>query len=304
MIRMRKWFVSLLLMIIMILGLHPQTAFAASVAETCEDEHSFNQDIVSIAHRGYSQTAPENTLIAYRLAKEKGFTYVECDISFTADGVAVLLHDTTIDRTSDGSGNISEITYDELLQYDFGSWKNTDYTGTKIPTFEEFIALCAELELHPYIELKRNDAYSQDKVQQLTELVHAYGIGEYATWISSSRTLLHYVKNADPSARLGYISSSDATESVIFMAKSLQTDSNEVFLNLPYQELTDTGILHSAAGGLSIEVYTVNSENAMLALPAYVSGVTSDFLHAQMLINGTETDYTCNICGAQQHISN
>ncbi len=281
--RLNKWVLCLFLIIGAIANPLPQAVFAAST-ESCSA-----QDIHSVAHRGYSQAAPENTLIAYRQAKEKGFTYVECDVAFTADGIAVLLHDDTIDRTSDGTGKLSELTYEQLLQFDFGSWKSTEYTGTKIPTFEEFIALCAELELHPYIELKNRDNCTSNNIRKLVEIVYTYGMAEETTWISFSITLLRYVKNVAPTARLGYITSSDVAEYMLCLAKTLRTGTNEVFLNLPYQNLTDSGVLCSIKHGFPIEVYTVNSESDLFALPTYVSGVTSDYLHAQTILTGADS---------------
>lgn len=73
---------------------------------------NYDSNVKAINHRGYSAIAPENTIPAYIMSKKMGFTYVECDVSFTSDGVAVLLHDNTIDRTSDGSGAISGLTYE------------------------------------------------------------------------------------------------------------------------------------------------------------------------------------------------
>ena len=238
--------------------------------------YSMSQNIHFIAHRGYSLTAPENTLIAYQLAKEMGFTHVECDVSFTADQVAVLLHDDTIDRTSDGSGKISELTYEELLQYDFGSWKSFEYTGVKIPTFDEFMVLCAKLDLYPHIELKESGEYTLERVQQLMNIVDKYDMRKNCSWISFNKEFLTYVRNSDPTARLGFIKRSDATREVIDIAKSLRNGHNEVFLVLNYRYLTDTGVWWSSLNGFPLEVYTINSEKEILFLPAYVSGVTSD----------------------------
>ena len=271
----------------------------STLVEVAPTDHSYQRRIHSVAHRGYSQTAPENTLVAYKLAKDKGYFYVECDVSFTADGIPVLLHDDTIDRTSDGTGKVSELTYEQLLQYDFGSWKSASYAGTRIPTFEEFIALCVELDLHPYIELKKSGSYTQAKIQQLVDMVEAYGMTGKVTWISFSSTFLGYVKNADTAARLGYVYSGDATQSTINVAKSLQTDSNEVFLDLKYSELTNTGILRAATNGFAVEVWTVNSKRAILALPSYVSGVTSDGYHAQDIIDSNFSAVTAPTCTEQ-----
>lgn len=115
---------------------------------------NYDINVKAINHRGYSTIAPENTLEAYRLSKQMGFNYVEADVSFTSDGVPVLLHDETIDRTSDGTGAIGSMTFEQVRAYDFGSWKSEDYAGAKIPSFEEFILLCRNLSLKPYIELK------------------------------------------------------------------------------------------------------------------------------------------------------
>ena len=260
--------------------------------------HSFDRNIRSIAHRGYSQTAPENTLPAYRLAKKNGFTYVECDVSLTSDGVPVLLHDDTIDRTSNGTGEISRLTYAQLLGYDFGSWKSADYAGTKIATFEEFISLCAELNLSPYVELKTSGGYTQESIQHLVEIVEKYDLAEKTSWLSFDSTYLEYVRNAAPRARLGFVKRSDATQSVINTAKSLQNGSNEVFLDLNYTQLTNTGVLRAAANGLPLEVYTVDTESAVLALPSYVSGVTSNVLNANTVLRNAEaSDHHCVVCG-------
>lgn len=94
-----------------------------------------------IAHRGDIE-APENTLPAIERAIEKGYKQIEVDIQFTLDGVCVLLHDNTIDRTSNGTGAIYNMTYETALQYDFGSWKSQEYEGTKIPTLEQALLLC------------------------------------------------------------------------------------------------------------------------------------------------------------------
>ena len=141
-------------------------------------------EVKAVAHRGYSIEAPENTLPAYRLAKEKGFNYGECDVAFTKDGVAILLHDSSIDRTSNGEGRIENLTYEEVLQYDFGSWFSEDYAGLKIPTFEEFLDVCKEINLNPYIELKSSGGYTKEQIVSLVEMVEQKGMSKVSTWIS------------------------------------------------------------------------------------------------------------------------
>ena len=81
-----------------------------------------NHPVRAVNHRGFNKVAPENTISAYRLSKENGFLFVECDVSFTSDNVPVLLHDDTINRTSNGKGKVSNWTFEALRQLDFGSW--------------------------------------------------------------------------------------------------------------------------------------------------------------------------------------
>ena len=244
-------------------------------------DHSYEREINAVAHRGYSSLAPENTLPAYELAKEMGFTYVECDISFTKDGIPVLLHDSTIDRTSNGSGDVTKLTYQQLLQHDFGEWKDEKYSGTKIPTFEEFISLCKELGLKPYIELKGTTAYKQSHVQTLINILDKYDMREVSTWISFTAKYLTYVTNIDEDARIGLLQNNDASNGVIAEAKKLMNGKNEVFLDLNYTKVTTGGVLRAATNGIPLEVYTIDTEEEILALPAYVSGVTSNVLDAQ-----------------------
>ena len=267
------------------------TTFGGEISSLC---HYFDREFHSVAHRGYSTSAPENTLPAYVLAKEMGYFYAECDVVFTKDGVPVLLHDSTIDRTSNGSGKVKELTYAELLEYDFGSWKNQKYAGTKIPTFEEFIALCKELGMHPYIELKDGEDFTQERVNMLVQIVEKYGMIDNCTWISFNANFLKYVKNADNTARLGYVSSA-LTQTVINTAKGLRLETNEVFLDISYTVINESNVLLAAANGFAIETWTVDSEANLKKLPMYISGITSNVLLAEKyFLTSTVTEPSCN----------
>ena len=88
------------------------------------------------AHRGASAYAPENTLPAFRRAIEFGADGIECDIHLTTDGQYVVCHDNEIDRTSNGSGLIPDMTLEQLRQYDFGCKCGSQFAGTVIPTLD------------------------------------------------------------------------------------------------------------------------------------------------------------------------
>lgn len=241
------------------------------------------ESIKSIAHRGYSIGAPENTLPAYRMAKEKGFDYAECDVSFTKDGVAVLLHDSTIDRTSDGEGKVSDFTYEELLQYDFGSWFSDEYKGTKIPTFAEFIELCIEIDLHPYIELKANGEYTKEQITDLVKYVDDKGLRTKSTWISFEYDYLVYANESNDYLRLGYLSSKFKDED-LEKALSLKKKNNQVFLDLGFMHTFSSCINKCKKAKIPVEVWTVNNEILIHIMHPYISGVTSDKLIADRVL--------------------
>lgn len=244
---------------------------------------NYDLNVKAINHRGYSLEAPENTIPAYILSKKKGFTYVEGDVSFTSDSVAVLLHDSTIDRTSDGSGDITSITYQKVLQYDFGSWLSEEYAGTRIPTFKEWMVCCKNLGLHPYIELKSAGGYTQSQINQVVAEVEECGMKGKVTYISFSNTYLAYVKNADSYARLGLLANPLNT-SKINQAKALRSGNNEVFLDAKLSTVTSSLISTLINEDLPLEVWTVNTEDEIKNMPTYISGVTSDSLVAGKIL--------------------
>ena len=93
------------------------------------------------AHRGASETHPENTLQAFHEAVRLGVQMIEFDVTFSKDSKLVLMHDTTVDRTTNGTGPVSQLTLEQLKKLDAGSWKGEQFKGQRIPTFEEAMAV-------------------------------------------------------------------------------------------------------------------------------------------------------------------
>ena len=240
---------------------------------------SFNQlslfeNIKIVNHRGYNFEAPENTMPAFRLSVEKGYKYIETDIAFTKDNIPVLLHDETIDRTSNGTGNVNSYTYNELLSFDFGKWFNIKYEWTTIPTLEEFLKWCKYTGVHPYLELKYSGT-TEENVRNVVALVKKYGMIDKCTFVSAEYTFLHIIKEISPSARIG-LTCQTMTSETLNNAISLKTDSNEVFIDVNTYELTDENADDCMNNDIGLEMWVVNGPSAVPLIRPYVTGITTD----------------------------
>ncbi|MEV6487256.1 glycerophosphodiester phosphodiesterase family protein [Actinoplanes sp. NPDC051633] len=116
-----------------------------------------------VAHRGYSWVAPENTLPALAGAVRAGATLVEFDVRTSADGVPVVIHDRTVDRTTDGSGHVWDFPVAQLRELDAGSWFSTAFAGVRVPLLSEVLDACGTASL--LLEIK--PPASRDEVARI-----------------------------------------------------------------------------------------------------------------------------------------
>ena len=121
------------------------------------------QTIRVAGHRGHSAGAPENTLAAFRLAHEIAGAGVTCeiDLALTKDGELVLMHDDTVDRTTNGRGLVRNMTYAEIALLDAGGWFSKDFAGERVPKLREALLLARDLGIIYQLELK---VYGRDDV--------------------------------------------------------------------------------------------------------------------------------------------
>lgn len=227
--------------------------------------------VKSIAHRGYSFKAPENTHHAFKEAYNAGFKYVECDLGFTSDNIPVLLHDYSVDRTSNGTGDIKDLTYEYVSGLDFGSWFSSEYTGTRVMLFTEFINMCRCLQLHPYIEVKETSTDTQ--LDTLIDIVKSYGMINNVTWISFGYSQLSYIVSKVPTARVGFVVN-DLTNEAIDRTLELKSGVNHVFADC-YNYTTET-INYAVANNVPVEVWVINDTEKLANTNPYISGITSD----------------------------
>lgn len=126
------------------------------------------------AHRGDRANFPENTLPALDAVLASEFDFVEADIQLTADSVPVLFHDETVERTTNGTGRLTEFTLAELKALDAGSWYSREFVFLQVPTLEEFLAIFADSKKKAMLELK--GVWTPEQVRIVTDLIYTYGV--------------------------------------------------------------------------------------------------------------------------------
>lgn len=158
------------------------------------------------SHRGDTYNAPENTMPAFELALEAGFDYIETDPQLTLDGVIVLMHDNTINRTCrnfDGSEiekaiSVSEITYEELCKYDAGIAFGEKYKGTKVPKLEELLAICEGKAVTVALDKK----ILTEKIDALIDVVLKYKTK--VSFSTSDAARIEKIQSRIPDAQIDY----------------------------------------------------------------------------------------------------
>ena len=124
-----------------------------------------------IGHRGAKASAPENTLAGIRQAKREGAHWVEFDVKLTADGHAILMHDETVDRTTDGRGAVAGMSLDQVRALDAGVRFGAAWRGERVPTLVEALALLAELDMGFNLEIKPCPGREAETAEAAVEIV-------------------------------------------------------------------------------------------------------------------------------------
>lgn len=156
-------------------------AIVPGEAESDEDEAPmvvsplFYQNLLFINHRGLTEY-PENTFVAVNAAVMYGFKAVECDICMTKDSVFVLQHDPTIDRCSNGTGWVNELTYEELQAFDFGSWKGSAFAGEPIARLDNLLDYFKAKRLILELDLADESRFKREWIPVIYELVKKKGM--------------------------------------------------------------------------------------------------------------------------------
>jgi glycerophosphoryl diester phosphodiesterase len=172
------------------------TAFASSLvqAQTAPASGDGSKKIMVIAHRGEHLKHPENTLPAFQAAIDAGADYFELDVRTTSDGKLVLMHDSKVDRTTNGTGEVHGFTFDQIRALDAGSKFSPAFAGTKVPTLDEAFDL-AHGKINVYVDTKNADA------QQLVDTIAHHDMQDHVV-IYGNPFFLYEVHKINPALRV------------------------------------------------------------------------------------------------------
>lgn len=220
-----------------------------------------------IAHRGYSSVAPENTLPAYIAAGKSDFWGAECDIHRTKDGVWILMHDNTVDRTTDGTGSPSDMTYEEISKLTVDEGNNIEkYPNTKVPTLEEYLDVCKQYGLHPIIEIK--DSADTATMPELAKLLLSREEKDMLNIISFSREICAVIKKEMPETPVYLLVDKKGQQEDIDFAVDNHLDGLDIHVRS-----SGSYVSRVQEAGLDVFVWTVDDINN--AEKCYKRGVTA-----------------------------
>ena len=239
------------------------------------------QSVLNIAHRGASKYAPENTFAAFDKALDMDVNHVELDVHFSRDGHIVVIHDDSLDRTTDGSGPVADMTLAELRELDAGSWFGAEYAGERIRSLAELFERYKG-RLHFHIEIKAGPvldtgARAEGLSSRVADLVRAYGLTDDVTITSFWRPWLDEVRAYAPELPTGWLVPLGPTEwddSIIEQAAALGFNQVCPRANITTPELVRT--LHER--GFVVRCHGVYSEELMRhAVDCGADGMTINF---------------------------
>lgn len=215
-----------------------------------------DEPMLVIAHRGACLHAPENTLPSFLRARELGATWVETDVKRSRDGTLVLMHDRTVDRTTNGTGAVHDLSLSEIRSLDAGAWFGSRYAGTLVPTLEELITWASTADMGVCLDLG-GGLMSADLAVIGEMLRHSNTAGRVLA-ICRDMDVLSALRGMCSEVTIGLLYSEDH-DTVLARAQSVQLD----FLH-PHRHLVSPDLIQNAhAAGFPVAA-SVDSSAALI----------------------------------------
>ncbi|KLV21513.1 glycerophosphodiester phosphodiesterase [Bacillus altitudinis] len=226
-----------------------------------------------IAHRGSSSAAPENTIAAFDVAVEQGADYIELDVQMTMDQHVVVIHDDTVERTTNGNGLVKSYTLDQLKKLDAGSWFDQQYTNERIPTLQEIlerysrrIGILIEIK-HPKRQIGIEKAVAR--------IINRFAYSRHIMIQSFDVHALQRIKAFAPSLRTALIIKPDAFK--LTKRKIMTYSSFANCLNMKKTMINRWWIDRIHTFGMDVFIWTVKDQKTADRIKKYpIDGVVTD----------------------------
>ena len=247
------------------------------------------ETVRAINHGGFKDIAPPNSLAGYTASKQQGYRYVECDVRFTSDGVPILMHDATVDRTTTGVGTVRSMTLAQIKELTIKDYPA--YSDEKVPTFEEFMRHCFKLNLHPYIEWSETEVEpTAADALAIATIIKRTGMIGRCTLISMRNNKLAAVLQYIPTLRVGMTTSSVPTSvriaTYLSEINAVSKGQNEIFYNCNHLNLTQELVNNCHDAGIGCECWTVNDAELVPILVSWgITGIATDRLNIRAILD-------------------
>ncbi len=205
-------------------------------------------------HRGYSGKYPENTLLAFDNAIEAGVDGIELDVQFSKDGKLVVIHDESVNRTTDGTGLVKELTLEELKSLDASATFTGKYGKVQIPTLEEVLSLVEKFDIVTNIELKTG-VFEYDGIEEaVAECVRKHKLSDKVIISSFNHFSIMRMRKAAPELKCGFL-----FESWLIDAGKYCHSHGIPCFHPMFRNLIPSVVEEVKQYGLEINTYTVNT---------------------------------------------
>lgn len=283
-------------------GANGITASSFSAVTACYTKYFEENTIVRpsgfVGHRGVPSLAQENTVAGSMLAYELGATGIENDVYLTRDGVVVVMHDTTLDRTTNGTGKVTDYTYAELCEFVVDG--NPDCDPEPIPTLEDYFKAFRGLDVILWIEIKTSDTAI---CPAIADLIERYDILDQVNVIAFGTSIMEAMKQACPEVSVGYLTSSPAlnedsptaaVELILSQVQEYDTTYNPSYSN---GALGPNLIRAAAHRGITVWPWTVNKKDQLNDYFFYgTHGITTNYMqYISSCTKRVETDRTAYV---------
>lgn len=245
---------------------------------------AFGESFMRIAHRGAPNYAPESTLPSFQKAIELKSNYLELDVHQTSDNVLVIMHDTSVNRTTNGKGKIKDFTFAEIQKLDAGGWFSEEFKNEKIPTLDVVLdLLISNPELKAIIELKNGDSLYPGMEKRVADIVHNKGLEKQIIFKSFDPEVLARLKKISPSTTSLYVFILSIPSLPFTINTSLSFQSpftvDTQYLQAHYYFLTENFVKEAHEKGYKVVAWGVDTEKHMhKALDMSVDGIETDYL--------------------------